>query len=206
MIRRLSSWSTAAVNNGVLITLTYPGTFTHDARQWKGHLDAWWKRFQRRWAGATMLWKKEFQERGAPHFHCLVVGVAFVPMAWIARSWFEVVASEDPAHLVAGTEVHRVRSKRQALAYISKYLGKVDQTDHDDHPGRFWGILGRSHEPRSLEEARISPQAKVMLVRQIRRIFEHRPSRRRRSWCGAHWIIMPGLPALRLAEWACTIG
>jgi hypothetical protein len=205
MIKRLASWSVAAVNNGILITLTYPESWPGESADWKGHFKAWWKRFQRRFPGVSAAWKLEFQERGAPHFHVLVVGVSFVPMDWIASSWYEVVRSGDPRHLVAGTEVHRVRRKRHALAYISKYLGKVDQTCGADYPGRYWGIVGRAHEPRRVESFGVSLRTAVALQRQMCRVVGHTHQKRRGRTYRAGWLIVPGAIARRLATWSLTL-
>jgi hypothetical protein len=205
MIKRIASWAVDAVNNGLLITLTYPTSWSGASSEWKADFEAWSKRFRRRFPGTCLAWKLEFQSRGAPHFHVLVVGVAFVPHEWIAASWYEVVGSGDPAHLAAGTEIHRVRAKRQALAYITKYLGKVDQTCGATYPGRYWGIVGRAHEPRVVTRFRVLLSSAVALRRQLRRVVEHRRGQHRRSPYRAGWLILPGPVAARLATWSLTL-
>ena len=205
MIKRLASWAVESVNNGLLVTLTYPEAWPADSADWKAHLKAWSKRFSRRFPGTCLAWKLEFQERGAPHFHVLIVGVQFVPHEWVAASWYEVVGSGDPRHLAAGTEIHRVWQKRQALAYISKYLGKVDQTCTGTYPGRYWGIIGRGQEPRAVSRFRLPLASAVALRRQLRRVVEHRCRRTRRRPYRAGWLIIPGPVAARLATWSLTL-
>ena len=57
----------------------------------------------------STVWKREFQRRGAPHYHVLApvsLTIAGEPVKeWISRTWYEVVASGNPKHLSAGTEV-----------------------------------------------------------------------------------------------------
>lgn len=60
-----------------MVTLTYPGEWLSvapDGATVKGHLQAFFKRFQRAWGTPWLgVWKLEFQRRGAPHFHLLMV-------------------------------------------------------------------------------------------------------------------------------------
>src|SRR5690606_31407134 len=92
------------------VHLTYPGEFCADGRTVKGHLSAFYRRWKRRFGPPRGAWKREFQRRGAPHFHLLLSwpeGVGLGPLRlWVARAWYEVVGSDDPEHLVAGTSVY----------------------------------------------------------------------------------------------------
>lgn len=60
-----------------MVTLTYPGEWLSvapDGATVKGHLQAFFKRFERAWGVPWCgVWKLEFQRRGAPHFHLLMV-------------------------------------------------------------------------------------------------------------------------------------
>jgi hypothetical protein len=73
------------------MTLTYPGTWAADPARWKADLDNFGLRVTRRWPGASIIWRLEFQKRGAPHFHCLVFGVAYMDRRWVARVWAMIV-------------------------------------------------------------------------------------------------------------------
>jgi hypothetical protein len=74
--------------------------------------------------------------------------------AWFAVNWYEVVGSEEPKHMAAGTGVEVVRSMRGVLAYASKYLAKIDDDPATEYEsiGRCWGIMGRQHLPWSIVE------------------------------------------------------
>jgi hypothetical protein len=51
---------------------------------------------RREFSGCSAIWKLEPQKRGAPHFHLLVWGIAFLHYQRLARRWFEIVGSNDP--------------------------------------------------------------------------------------------------------------
>lgn len=128
----------------LFVTLTYPAAWPGDWQLWKVHLDRFCKRLKRKFAGAGLMWKLEPQQRGAPHFHLIVFGVDWMPPAWLARAWYECVGSGDELHLLAGTQVQRVRSARGCRLYAAKYLGKViDELPEGvnwEEVGRWWGI------------------------------------------------------------------
>jgi hypothetical protein len=134
----------------LFITLTYPATWPEDPAVWKGHLDTFLKRFGRRWPDAAAVWKLEFQARGAPHFHLMVFGVAFVAARWVAEAWADVVASADSRHRQAGTEVRRVRSWGGAMHYVAKYFSKATVENIPGHVGRYWGVHNREALPIEL--------------------------------------------------------
>lgn len=81
MIKTLASldWSPlfAGFALPAMTTLTYPGdwlTVAPDGKTAKGHLETFFKRYERAWGTEwTGVWKFEFQRRGAPHFHLLSV-------------------------------------------------------------------------------------------------------------------------------------
>jgi hypothetical protein len=146
--RRLASINRDVAGLPLFVTLTYPGEWSDDGRVWKRDLKAWWKRLRRRWPGASAVWRLEFQRRGAPHYHLLLFGVPSLPVKWLARSWYEVVGSGDERHLLAGTQVQRVKSWRGVAAYASKYMAKVGGGPAVAlDVGRVWGVLGGEHLP-----------------------------------------------------------
>jgi len=134
----------------LFITLTYPAAWPADAAVWKAHLDAWLKRLDREFTGLSAIWKMEFQSRGAPHFHLLVFGARWIDAKWVARTWYEVVGSGDERHLMAGTEVRRVKSWKGVMFYASKYLAKKTLEQGVSNPGRFWGVYRRERLPIEL--------------------------------------------------------
>ena len=69
----------------------------------------------------------------------------------IVKGWFRKAAllSESlDAHLRVGTDVKAIRNARMAVAYVSKYVAKVDGDDHSlpegESPGRFWGVRDKA--------------------------------------------------------------
>lgn len=163
----------------VMVTLTYPAEFPTDSQVWKNHLRRWWQRLKRRIPGAGAVWKLEPQKRGAPHYHLLVWGLEGVPLgemkAYISKSWFQVVASGDKKHLLAGTRVEPVRDHRGVMSYAGKYLGKVEEEDIPgwQEPGRFWGIKSAECIPwAELVSYPVTMTEAVKLLRLIRRAMK----------------------------------
>jgi hypothetical protein len=134
----------------LFVTLTYPAAWPADPKVWKDHLDTWLKRLNRRYQRTATVWKLEFQSRGAPHFHLLVFGPRWIDAQWLSRTWFEVVASGDRNHLMAGTKVEFIRSWKGVMFYASKYLAKKTQENIPAFPGRFWGVALRHYLPVEL--------------------------------------------------------
>ena len=130
----------------VLLTLTYPSAFSASWEDWKRDLEVLRKRIKRNWPIDFAIWKEEFQERGAPHFHILIVFRGVVNLAafrqWVSLAWYEIVGSEDPKHLAAGTNVRAMYGPVQRLLrYLMKYLAKV--VESPEATGRIWGVWGK---------------------------------------------------------------
>lgn len=157
----------------LFVTLTYPMAFPQDRATYKRQLDTWLKRLKREYPAATAVWKLEFQQRGAPHYHLLLFGVRFIPREWVARTWFEIVASNDTRHLDAGTEVKRVRSWRGVMFYASKYLAKVEDKEPPHDPGRFWGVFCRAAFPVDVIEFTLTFRQYWHALRLWRRARRH---------------------------------
>lgn len=135
-----------------MLTLTYPGCYPTDGRQCKEHLRRfiqelrrYTERNERRTASLwSVFWFLEFQHRGAPHFH--LFSSHDYPKEWVARTWWNIVGTEDERHLRAGTRVESIRGGRAGiLAYALKYAAKAEQKDVPadfEGCGRFWGVWG----------------------------------------------------------------
>lgn len=154
------------------VTLTYPGEFTEDPLVWKKNLRAFFARMKRKYPQACAIWKLEFQKRGAPHYHLLVWGVEWYKLLdFVPSAWYKVVKSGDIRHLLAGTQVQRVRSWRGVMAYASKYLGKLGSVP-SDAPGRFWGVMAGECIPwAQMIETALSDRQAVKLLRILRRLM-----------------------------------
>jgi hypothetical protein len=137
--------------NPKMLTLTYPSTWSLSSDDWKRDLANFEKRLRRKYSRAAGIWVLEFQERGAPHYHLLIYNVPFVCRDWLARAWYEVVASGDANHLSAGTRVENIRRWDRASAYIGKYASKNEQKllggILPEHVGRWWGVFNKRDLP-----------------------------------------------------------
>lgn len=159
----------------MFITLTYPAAWPEDRRVWKSHLQAFRKRVERWSPFEGAVWKQEPQQRGAPHYHILVVfrDEQLLPLIrdWVSRSWFEVVGSEDPAHLAAGTNVQVVYGKPgRLMCYLAKYLGKEwDRDSEGDETGRVWGVWGELPRGPIVSVTFRSRQDWIEFIRRVRR-------------------------------------
>lgn len=106
----------------LFLTLTYPAGFP-DCGTARRHRRSLEKRLGRRFPGLCWVWRLELQKRGAPHFHILLWGVPFLPVADIRAIWGKVIGyrGSDPLQI----KVERLRSWRGVLSYVAKYMGKV---------------------------------------------------------------------------------
>lgn len=167
-------------------TLTYPNEFPYSDEVFKGHLDAFGKRFLRAYPGAGFFWKLEFQKRGAPHFHIIVFRVTPDGRAllrfreWLAQAWFEVVGSGDLKHLHAGTSAELLRSQFAMMRYCGGYVSKNDQTLTGRTVGRYWGIVGRRSIPFGEASSLSLSRSESILVRRTMRRSMMAANRERR--------------------------
>jgi hypothetical protein len=130
------------------ITLTYPAAFPADYRIVQRHMEAFHHAFERKYGKRFCIWKREFQLRGAPHIHLMVFIPDYVDRDWVAQSWYRIVGSGDPAHLLAGTQVRAVESVGHCMAYVAKYIAKVCDDAWDmAGTGRWWGVRNKALAP-----------------------------------------------------------
>jgi hypothetical protein len=184
------------------LTLTYPGEYSVDWREWKRHLHNFNKALVRRWPQIWGLWRMEFQERGAPHFHFLlwdgprVVGIqAFntktrkmqtvvdrmnehnrAVFDWMSESWFRIVGSGDRRHLAAGTRIEPIQTWNGVQFYASKYLAKLPEggfvPSEYEGTGRFWGVLGKSRWKSTFLEEQVNVDVFFRIKRVVRKRLE----------------------------------
>jgi hypothetical protein len=169
LLRSLAKMNREKAGLPILVTLTYPGEYSSDPKQWKRDLDVFKKRFRRKYPEAFAFWRLEFQKRGAPHFHSLVFHCKRIDKDWLSQSWYEVVGSGDEKHLRAGTRVENVRSWKGVSSYCSKYLGKVGDNDDVGEVGRMWGIMNRAGYALVVDLVRVRVNETEFY--QIRRVF-----------------------------------
>jgi hypothetical protein len=103
---------------------------------------------------------------------------------WVSRNWFDVVASDDLRHYLAGTKVEKLRSVKGAFAYAAKrYVSKKDDMPELEHkPGRFWGVIGRKNlRLGKREETALTSKQADQVRRWIRRYrWANTPPEKRR--------------------------
>lgn len=167
------------------VGLTFPGDpkwNTFCPRAAKEMLRAFIKRHRRAWGPLPIIWKLEPQKRGAPHFHLIVFGLPKVfcwndYRAWIARNWYEVVGSDEPAHFRSGYSATKLESWGGVLSYAAKYVAKVCGSNWVN-PGRFWGVEGRKLLPIRFKVQEVPGRRAVVMRRQLRRLAEHQKTGR----------------------------
>lgn len=150
----LASSKQAKQARAYFVTLTYPDIDLGGFDVWKGHLDVFLKRLERAFPVEGVFWKLEpqpqrTQESGrfVPHYHVLVAFSGPVDKRvfrrWLSQAWFEIVGSNDPKHLKAGTQAAVVWGKPgRLMAYLSKYIGKEFESTQEI-TGRVWGERGK---------------------------------------------------------------
>ena len=223
MLRLMGQWPKAIFDRCVVFstTLTYPKVFP-TAKESKRHFEAFREALRRRWPSAFAVWKLEPQRRGAPHYHLVIAippeNVRWSIEAeiwleddfhgWVAGTWFRIAGNGDPLHLEfhLGSDrvVERVRSYRQFMGYLAKYVGKAFEADPSwDAPGRFWGVINRAEMERwvSGKVWRLSAPA-YDRVRRVLRKRAPKGLRKRISEGWTWWTWGSETTIRRLVEWA----
>lgn len=194
----------------LFITLTYPEEWSRDSRVWKRDLDKFAKRFARQYPRAAFVWKLEPQpRRKAPHYHLIVTGVQYVDKDWLSEAWYGAVASGDPKHLAAGTQVQTVISHRGVISYAAKYTAKRQELPEDwQEPGRWWGVIARDNLGISWAWAPLNDGQFWCATRIMRGLIARRNRQAARSPprpCRAGmWAVLSDWQALRIAR--CVLG
>lgn len=162
MIDLLCTMDQTALRRALFVTLTYRRNHVTGA-EIKSNLKSFLQALRRTYPNSSGIWKLEFQERGSPHYH-VAIFERYIPYEWVAARWNRIAEDSHPDHYKAGTEVRRNRSAKNVVAYMSKYLAKVqvrDDSRGNDLPcgsnlvGRYWGAYNRSQLPYS--KVRIVP-------------------------------------------------
>jgi len=177
-----------ALSSGLFMTLTYPDEFPTDAERWKRDLDVFLKRLKRAHPDSVVVWRLEWKERlsgqnagqVAPHFHLIALGIPWLDLRWLARSWYETVGSGDERHLGAGTQAQRIRNRRGILYYAAKYVGKVAESPQF-WTGRVWGVVGRELLPVMLVTFTLSWSQFYRVRRVLRSWLERKTGHKARA-------------------------
>ncbi len=207
LLRLVNSIDQVSVGAGAFdfVTCTYPNDFP-TGRASKKHLDILLKRFEREWGRRAVIWKIEPQTRGAPHFHMLVMHGSCEDMyqarlEWWARTWCEIVGSDDKNHLRLhlgqfGNRpcVEVCRDWKGVIVYAGKYMAKPTGQGGEawDQPGRFWGVRRKKLLNITEDVEELQPAEAIQLRRVMRRWYEKQPT-------GFIYLIgVGGLPGTRI--------
>lgn len=127
------------------------------------------REFKRKAPAMAVIWRLEYQKRGAPHLHCILYNSPWIDRNWLTDRWGQLVGEERPF-----TRIERVKGYRRLVAYVSKYVGKVqgeagfnsvtylntgDELTADEiaSAGRVWGVWNRQALPYALVEKQVIP-------------------------------------------------
>lgn len=133
--------------------------------------------------GVTLTTKQFWvrDERCQVDLHQGAAGAVDSPVTfleWISWAWYEVVGSEDPRHLKAGTRVEPIRSPQGVMWYASKYVAKEDETEAGE-VGRCWGTFNADKIPwAELERHEVTHPQTVKLLRSARHFVKNSRGRR----------------------------
>jgi len=175
----------------LFFTLTYPAEYPGNWSTWKRHLDNFRRTLSDNWGEAWTggIWRLEAQRRGAPHFHVLVwhrfelePETLAELRAWTSKAWYRIVASGDPKHLAAGTNVRVVSDVddlRKVMCYLGKYLGKdsvhPDSQVFKNPVGRYWGVWRKEALLQEPETVTVDRETYL----KIRRVLREYKARKR---------------------------
>jgi len=186
--KRLIEFMACVRNDGfkMFLTMTYDDdAFMKRYGKHKQDFEAFRKRFERGFPQFSAFWRIETQTRKSgilkgtpvPHFHLIIFCNCEVKDEWHdkltemfrdwgAQVWQKITSSTDENHLIYGFHVTPVRSRKQAMHYVSKYVGKVD-TDVLEI-GRRWGRIGK-FDIRPSEKIDMDVEEIIIFRRLIRR-------------------------------------
>ena len=136
------------------LTLTFSEMVTHEHA--KVVAKRFFMRIRRAYPQCSAVWRLEYQpKRGAIHYHLIVFNLPFWPQKEIQATW--EACTLEPRSIV---DIRLVHGARSIMAYVSKYIAKVDNeapTSLDDgsyqHEGRepalsrFWGWINKELLP-----------------------------------------------------------
>jgi len=107
--------------------------------------------------GAAAVWRRETQpDRGAIHFHLLIFNLPYIPQNTLQAIWTR--CTQEDLSIV---DIRRVRSRKHALRYVSKYIAKLPaergatslelspylQESEKKSVGRAWGWINAEALP-----------------------------------------------------------
>lgn len=136
--------------------LTVTFSCKYENRYEKIVLNRFFQILRRKYPKVSGVWRMEFQGTGRVHFHLLLFHLPYIKQSKIQRAW-ERCTGEG----MSICDVRLVRGHRAIVAYICKYVSKVElegeapSLEDDTYlnapgkidPGRFWGYLNKNALP-----------------------------------------------------------
>lgn len=154
------------------VTLTYHHDWPDEPKKLKRQLDNYIKRLSRINVNLHYLWRLEYQKRGAPHFHFIFL----IPKKWetfregrflddVKNHWLEIKECSCSSCRSYAVKSEELVSYRKALYYVSKYVGKVDESLVNKAIGRRWG--NSRDLPRHKQKTNEIPLYKFLYLKQL---------------------------------------
>jgi len=136
------------------LTLTFTEMVTHERA--KIVFKRFTMRLRRAFASCSAVWRLEYQpKRGAIHYHLICFNLPFWKQAEVQKCW--EACTEELRSIV---DIRLIHGARSIMAYVSKYIAKVDDDaptslddgsyQHDEREpshSRFWGWIQKELLP-----------------------------------------------------------
>ena len=136
------------------VTLTFSEVVSHAYA--KVASKRFFMRVRRAYPQASAVWRLEYQpKRGAIHYHILFFNLPFWKQADLQKTWEECTLEQRSI-----VDIRLVHGARSVMAYVSKYIAKVDNAPpaslddgsyqhaaRDNPVGRFWGYINKTLLP-----------------------------------------------------------
>lgn len=146
----------------------------------KKKLDIFLKRLKRQLPPFHFIWKLELQKRDTPHFHILFLQFhketalpQFKFFKIIQKNWMDLKECKCKYCTAYSVNVKDVFDFKHAAIYVSKELGKINETDIETDLGRVWGY-SRNIFKNHLEEIECSTNESVTLLKLLSEKFPER--------------------------------
>jgi hypothetical protein len=155
-------------------SLTYPETWPEDPRVCKEHLESFLNRLMVEFGAFPVIWRLGIQARGAWHFHLIL----FLPLSFgslkelrqfVASSWYEACGKLSEGHLLAGTNVEEIRT-RKSFDYVGRYLARKEQFPEGVQTGKVWGYRNKKLLPIRWETTKVGEEDAYKIRRVFRRL------------------------------------
>ncbi len=181
-LRKMATVNFFKIKGKVLfLTLTYPkNKWSTNPKVWKRNLQNFRKRLERKYKKVSGFWRLELSGKNGnlnPHFHLLLLGQDLSNKAladirvFVANSWYEACGKLSDDHLLAGSRVERVKSRREDWDHVTKYIGKKEKLkDEAPETGNVWGTWRTGLLPIELEVVEVRREDSYKIRRWMRRL------------------------------------